>query len=267
MKVSFTTKLVGEKIWSIDGPANDLMYLVLGAKKAMLVDTGMGIGDLSRVITGLTPLPVMVINTHGHPDHAGGNSNFDEVWLPEKDETIREVMCTEEFRRSDLKALLGQDNFELGDLLADLVRSKPYTIHYVQPGESFDLGERKFEILEIPGHTPGSICLLNAKEKILFSGDSIVATPVWLYLEHSLSLRTYHEALQVVAKKSSSFDTIFPGHQPTPLGKEHLLDLIACAEEILSKPGMGEPTKTFAGQGLSWIHGKGQIIYNPDNIM
>ena len=262
----FATKLIGENIWSIDGPSNDLMHLVVGSQKAMLVDTGMGIGDLAGVVKSLTSLPVMVVNTHGHPDHAGGNSNFDEIWLPEKDESIRQVMCSEEFRLGDLKVFIGERDPRYKKLADGVVRSKPFKSHYIEPGECFDLGDRVFEILEIPGHTPGSICLLNAKEKLLFSGDSIVATPVWLYLKHSLPLRTYYDALKRIEAKCDSFDTIFPGHQPTPLGRENLMDLIACAEEILSKPGIGEPTTTFAGQGLFWVHGKGNIIYNPENV-
>jgi glyoxylase-like metal-dependent hydrolase (beta-lactamase superfamily II) len=60
-----------EGLWSIDGPANDLMYLVTGTRRAMLVDTGMGLGDLAGMVRGLTDLPLTVVNTHGHPDHAG----------------------------------------------------------------------------------------------------------------------------------------------------------------------------------------------------
>jgi hydroxyacylglutathione hydrolase len=262
----FTTKKIEKNIWSIDGPANDLMYLVMGSKKAMLVDTGMGIGDLAQVVKSLTSLPVIVVNTHGHPDHAGGNSNFDEIWLSAKDEPIRQVMCADEYRLGDLKAFIGEEDPRYKKFADGVVRSRPFKSHYIEPGESFDLGDRMFEVLEIPGHTPGSICLLNAKEKLLFSGDSIVSTPAWLYLKHSLPLKTYYEALKQVDAKRDSFDTIFPGHQPTPLGCDQLLDLIACAEEILSKPGIGEPTTTFAGQGYSWVHGKGQIIYNLENV-
>lgn len=262
----FTTRLVGEKIWSIDGPANDLMYLVVGRRKAMLVDTGMGIGDLAEVVNSLTSLPVMVVNTHGHPDHAGGNSNFAQIWLSEKDEPIRQRMCSDEFRSRDLKAVLGENNHQYARLAAGLIRSKPFKTHYVLPGEIFDLGDRLFEVMDIPGHTPGSIYLLNAREKILFSGDSIVATPVWLYLDHSLPLKTYHEALKKMGSRSDSFDIIFPGHQPAPLRRQHLYDLIACVEEVLARPGIGELTKTFAGEGLSWKYGAGTIIYNQQNI-
>jgi glyoxylase-like metal-dependent hydrolase (beta-lactamase superfamily II) len=263
----FTTRLIGENVWSIDGPANDLMYLVVGSRKAMLVDTGMGIGDLAWVVRRLTSLPVMVVNTHGHPDHAGGNSNFDEVWLPAKDEPIRQVMCTDKYRAGDLKAVFGEGDPRYAQLKAGLVPSRSFTIHFLEPGDTIDLGGRAFEVLAVPGHTPGSLCLLNAQEKLFFSGDSIVATPAWLYLEHSLPLKTYYEALKRVEARSGDFDAIFPGHQPTPLGRDHLLDLLACAQEIISTPGIGESVTTFAGRGVCWVHGRGQIIYNPERVL
>jgi hydroxyacylglutathione hydrolase len=58
-------KLVGECIWLITGLANDLMYLVVRSHRAMLVDTGMGIGKLADVVKGLIGLPVVVVNTRG----------------------------------------------------------------------------------------------------------------------------------------------------------------------------------------------------------
>ena len=89
----FKTSLIGEGIWSISGSANDQMYLVQGRDKALLVDTGMGVGDLAGLVRSLTSLPVMVVNTHGHPDHAGGNGGFDEVYLHPADEPHHEEVC------------------------------------------------------------------------------------------------------------------------------------------------------------------------------
>ncbi len=263
---TFSTRLVGENIWSIDGPANDLMYLVTGGDRAMLVDTGMGIGNLAGVVRTLTKLPFTVVNTHGHPDHAGGNPAFSDVWLHPGDDQIMPVMCSDEYRLRDARAVLGEQALSEQGIATVLVPYKPYPVHPMHAGDVFDLGGRQFEVLEIPGHTPGSIGLLCKKERLLFSGDSIVATPVWMYLEHSLPLRTYLDALTRIAEKYDRLEAIYPGHQPTPLGHDHLLDLIACAQEILLSPGIGTLTKTFAGEGLAWVHGKGQIIYNPENL-
>jgi glyoxylase-like metal-dependent hydrolase (beta-lactamase superfamily II) len=265
-RIYFETKLVADNIWSISGPVNDLMYLAFGKESAMLVDTGMGTGDLAGLVNSLTNLPVTVINTHGHPDHAGGNAQFPEIWLHPKDEFIRCEMTKDEYRRKDIGAVLGEKHPDTQRLVAGMIHFKPYRIQTINPGQIFDLGNRQFEVLETPGHTPGSVCLINSKEKILFTGDTIVATPVWLYLEHSLPVRAYWETLRKVKERESEFETLFPGHHPIPLSREHLDDLLACAEEILKTPGIGEQTKTFAGEGLLWIHGKGQIIYNPKNF-
>jgi hydroxyacylglutathione hydrolase len=258
--------LLSDGVWSIDGPFHDLMYLVTGSRGAMLVDTGMGFGNLAATVRGLTDLPLIVVNTHGHPDHAGGNGGFSEVWLDPRDEGLMRQMSTDEFRLRDLKAAYAEDSPEYRRLAGSLVPARPYHLQALHPGQVFDLGGRRFEVLPVPGHTPGSICLLNAQEKSIFTGDSIVATPVWMYLKHSTSLATYLESLKQVRRRAAEFDTLLPGHQPTPLDKQQLEDLIACAEEILDGRGVGEPTRTFAGEGLQWKHVPASIIYDPDRL-
>jgi len=266
IKKYFDVKIVADNIWSIDGMSNDLMYLVVGSERAMLVDTGMGIGDLAGLVRSLTNLPLTVINTHGHPDHAGGNPNFDEVWMPMKDLDIMREMCADEYRLNDLKAFQGENTSQFEFLAKGLVRVRPYDIHPLTPGQVIDIGNRKFEVIETPGHTPGSICLLNSREKILFTGDSIVPYAVWMYLKHSVSIQNFFDGLKRLKAREDEFEILFPGHQPTPLGRSHLNDLLACAEDILDGRAKGELTKTFVGEGLLWKHGQGQIIYRNDNI-
>jgi len=256
----FKTSLIEEEIWSISGPANDQMYLVLGQKKAMLVDTGMGVGDLAGLVRSLTSLPLIVVNTHGHPDHAGGNGGFEEAYLHPADERIMQRMCADEFRRNDIKNFHGDGTPGYQRVLAGMVHFREITLHPLREGIVFDLGGRKFQVIEIPGHTPGCVSLLNEVEKILFTGDMIVQTPVWMYLKHSLPLRTYLASMQKL--QARDFEMLLPGHLPAPLGRGNLEDLLTCCSEILASPGIGEQTKTFAGEGLLWKHGSGMIIYD-----
>jgi hydroxyacylglutathione hydrolase len=260
------SKLLLEGLWSIDGPANDLMYLVTGTCRAMVVDTGMGLGDLAGMVRKLTDLPLIVVNTHGHPDHAGGNGGFEEVWLAPQDETLMHQMTADQFRLDDLKRARGEDDPEYHRMAESLVPVHSYRLQALQPGQIVDLGNRCFEVLPLPGHTPGSVCLLNPDEKLLFTGDSIVGTPVWMYLQHSTSLTTYLVSLKKIRERQAEFELLFPGHQPAPLGKDQLDALIACAEEILDGRGVGEPTRTFAGEGLQWNHASGIIIYDPNRL-
>lgn len=261
----FKTERIAEDIWSISGPANDQMYLVLGREKAMLVDTGMGVGDLAGLVRSLTDLPIIVVNTHGHPDHAGGNGGFTEVYLHPADEPIMRRMCANEFRRDDIKNFHGDGTPAYQRMLAGLVHFREIALHPLCEGMIFDLGGRRFEVLEIPGHTPGCVSLLNEAEKILLTGDMIVETPVWLYLNHSLPLRFYLASLQRLQFRD--FETLLPGHLPAPLGRGKLEDLLTCCSEILASPGIGEPTRTFAGEGLLWKHGSGSIIYKPYQLI
>jgi glyoxylase-like metal-dependent hydrolase (beta-lactamase superfamily II) len=262
----FNVSSLGDGIWSIAGSANEQMYLVTGSKKAMLVDTGMGIGDLAGIVRELTNLPFMVVDTHGHPDHAGGNSNFCEIWLPEKDLEIMEVMCATEYRFNDIAAVNKDTNPLYPQMVEGLVPLKAFDRKYLQPDQVIDLGGRQFTVLETPGHTPGSLCLVNFQEQLIFPGDTIVATPVWIYLKHSLPLHVYYQSLQKIDQLGFTHMKIFPGHPPVPLGFDHLKDLIACCEEILGNPRRGTFTTTFAGEGLQWTHGKGTIIYDPDKL-
>jgi hydroxyacylglutathione hydrolase len=259
-------KLLLESLWSIDGPANDLMYLATGTHHAMLVDTGMGIGDLAGTVRSLTSLPLIVVNTHGHPDHAGGNGGFEEVWLAPQDEPIMRQMTTDQFRQDDIKHAKGEGSQEYYRLVESLVPMQPYRLRALKLSQVFDLGGRRFEVIKMPGHTLGSVCLLDSNEKVIFTGDSIVATPVWMYLQHSTSLETYLASLQGLQARQTEFDMLLPGHQPSPLERQQLDYLITCAEEILDGRWIGKPVQTFAGEGFQWSHGSGVIIYDQNRL-
>jgi len=262
----FRKSKVSDQIWAIPGGANDLMYLVVGSDCALLVDTGMGIGDLSIFVRGMTDLPLMVVNTHGHPDHAGGNALFDEVWLHPADFDLMQKMCSEVFRLRDIETFIGQNAVEQKPLMENLVKQTTDNVRFLREGQIIDLGDRHFEVIHTPGHSPGSVMLLDVVNKVLFAGDTIVPGAAWLFLDHSEPLQTYLHSLYKIRERLDS-DTLFlPGHQPTPLQYSHFTDLITCAEQILASPGIGEREVTFAGEGLLWRHGQASILYNPDKI-
>src|SRR4029077_16203063 len=57
-----------------------ISYLIVGEKRALLFDTGMGIADIKRTVEGLTRLPVSVLNSHTHNDHVGDNWRFTDIY-------------------------------------------------------------------------------------------------------------------------------------------------------------------------------------------
>ena len=83
-------------------------------------------------------------------------------------------------------------------MAAGLVSYREKRLNPLKEGMSFDLGDRVFRVIEVPGHTPGCVCLINEEEGVIFTGDMIVETPVWLYLSHSLPLSTFIASLQKI---------------------------------------------------------------------
>ncbi len=203
------------------------IYVIVGKKKAALIDTGLGTGDLGEALFKLAPgKEVLVFNTHCHFDHSAGNFQFSKVFMhpacgPDQDETealpdFREVIYEDlpqfETRRS-----------------------------FVKEGDVFDLGGVSLEILETPGHTPGCISILDRTHRVLFCGDLICSNAhnVWM-LDHlpwakfsTVSLECYLRSLHKIESLEEYYDGFLGGHDNHLLGKEYLSELIRMVSSIL----------------------------------
>jgi len=149
------------------------------------------------------------------------------------------------------------------DRWGDLSRT---TLLPLTAGQRFDLGGRTLEVRFTPGHTAGSICLLDRDARLLFSGDTLHAGILWLHLEESRPLHEFHETLRRLRETPLPFDTLLPGHGlPCPVGD--LLDsYIAGIGEILAGDCTGAPTETFAGVGLQCEFAVGGLLYRADRL-
>jgi hydroxyacylglutathione hydrolase len=233
----FRSSLVAENIWCIDDNGTDNIYLVAGKKKAMLIDTGIGRSDLAKYVKTLTKLPLFVVNTHGHPDHSGGNNSFKTIYAhPADHDAIRRLNAFG--TRSLLEAL--------------------------KDGDLFDLGGRTIEVIETPGHTPGSVCFIDKEHRIAFTGDTSNMI-VWLFLRESLPLEKYLASLKKLNSRAKEFDIIMPGHGGQ-IDTPFLEELIACTENILNGGCAGETYNTFAGSGKLCSYKRAGVAFDPDNV-
>ncbi len=165
------------------------MWHVRGRHRDLIIDTGSGLSPLRVAIVGLVERPVAAVATHIHYDHVGGLHEFD-VRLMHRLEAPRMNPYREfhPLRVSDFPAsfrdYFSARNPELSDLLIDALPSaawKPEDYEIVSTtltrlldeGDVIDLGDRGFEVMHLPGHSPGSIGLWEARTGILFSGDAI----------------------------------------------------------------------------------------------
>lgn len=260
--IHFTHKRYSDAITAITAPMGEQIYLVEGLERALVIDTGMGIGSLARYIGQLTKLPILVVNTHGHPDHAGGNSEFTEVLLHTADRQIYEEMCSKTYRSKDICKALGGETPEFKQaLLPFAAETKPLNC-----GQILNLGGRSLEVIGIEGHTWGSVCLYDAQSRSLFAGDSIANEVTWMHLAHSAPLQRYYNALRSLSERKLAIDRIFTGHGSEPKPTSNLFGEMMCARAILLRNIEGEPTETFAGVGMKCYCYDSSIIYNPLNL-
>jgi len=262
----YKTKQIINRTWAIDDHGSDLTYLICGDKRCLLIDTGWGIGDLPKLITSLSPLPLTVINSHGHPDHTYGNSMFKKVYIHEADKSFVSKPPDSETRKWIAKNILPKPSPEGFDL--DLWAAKVPSLVTIKDGHVFNLGNRRLKTICVPGHTPGSVCMLDRENRLLFTGDTI-QNPTWLHLEESLPLSQFHKNLKLLQSMIDEFDYILPGHadlKTLPLPKTIIDELVSGIEKIMEGKLVGRKEKTFAGNGLRCDFGLSGIVYRSDRL-
>jgi len=266
----YRTKQIFEKTWAIDENGSDLMYLVCGNKKSLLIDTGYGIGDLPNIIATLSPLPLTVMNSHGHPDHTLGNSFFKRVYIHKADKPFVDTPPSLETKQWMLENVL-QYTFPkqlVNSVNLNTWAAKLPSVISLEEGYVFNLGNRHLEVINIPGHTPGSVCMLDKENRLLFTGDTI-QNPTWLHLEESLPLSHFHKNLKSLQSRMDEFDFILPGHADLDsllLPSTLINEFVSGIEKILSGELVGHEEKTFAGNGFRCNFGSSGIVYRPDRM-
>jgi glyoxylase-like metal-dependent hydrolase (beta-lactamase superfamily II) len=258
----YNSKEISPKVWVIDDHGADNMYLIEGADSALLIDTGLGAADLASFVKKLTSKPLIVVNTHGHPDHAGSNHQFRKVYVQSADSSAARACNLPEARANASKNMTAGN----APLKEEIFTGKPFNTKLVAVSEGylFRLGGRTIRVIEAPGHTPGEICLLDIENKLLFTGDNN-NTLVWLFLQNCKPLHEYLTTLEKQAKRISEFTTIFPGHG-TPLPSDFINDQIACVKGILDNTLERKPYKSFAGNAMVAVYSRASVAFNPANL-
>lgn len=224
-------------------------FLVVGGEKALLIDTGVGIGDLKWLVENkLTDKPYEVVATHSHGDHIGGAGWFDDIWIHPADANWQDdhTAPTLEFRR-DYAALIRSREGKAYDYDPDTdIRPWPKTPTFraAADGQRFDLGGRVVTAYHCPGHTPGELVLVDDQTKTLLCGDACNCN--WL-LNGTLAptlrgcAEVALEALRrITAMQGEAYDPekVFNFHHDfrpagKPLAPNVMPDLVSCLEALL----------------------------------
>ncbi len=261
-QIEFHHCVLGDGITAVSAPMGEKIYVIEGEKYAMVIDTGMGIGSLKECIRSFCSLPLIVVNTHGHPDHAGGNIEFDNVYLHPDDLQLYHDMASKEFRSSDIDKIFGNDGKIYKDNLLDLKEN----VLPLREGDIFDLGSRTISVYKLEGHTKGSVVFYDSLTKWLFVGDAISLKDTWLYLDYSTSLVRYRDSLSEFLMNNLEIKRILSGHEPNIASPELLTVRLECLNKIISGELEGEDVMTFAGKGKRVEYKDTSLIYNEKRI-
>ena len=209
------------------------MILVVGNERALLFDTGYGFDDITSAIREITDKPFDVVMSHGHLDHGGGNWQFEEVYAHPADWTVMERHATKPYRAIGVVSAKSIEKIPfLKTLPKDFSEEKFYTkpagnFKSVKEGDVFGLGGVSLQVIELPGHTPGSIGLYCPEKRLVLVSDAVNGF-LYLFLEESTDLATYLESLYKL--KRIDFDYMLSGHSAKIDKKSELDNYIQVAE-------------------------------------
>ncbi|MBF9029457.1 MBL fold metallo-hydrolase [Rhodobacterales bacterium HKCCE3408] len=218
------TQPKGDGVTLIDEPFIEPFYRcnvwhIRGSDRDMLVDSGMGVVSLRDWVPLVTERQLTAVASHTHFDHIGCHHEFDDRcvhWLeagiladPTRAATLADPYVTDEIFERLPPLPYASTTYE--------VRRAPAT-RLLEDGDVIDLGDRRFEVIHTPGHSPGGIALWEAATGILFSGDIVYDGPLIEDTYHS-DAADYHRSM--VRLLDLPVRVVHGGHFPSYDGIRH----------------------------------------------
>lgn len=157
---------LSDHVYRIDEAGLANAYLVIGSKRALLIDTAVGAGNIKECAASLTDKPIEVVVTHRHNDHVGGAWQFGSYYASKDDKTLAchisslQILAERWIRKNGIKLSLRKPLWK---------RTK---VCYIDEQKIFDLGDRQIKVVSVAGHTKGSIILVDDVDKIVYTGDA-----------------------------------------------------------------------------------------------
>ena len=195
---------IDENTWRIEDEFVRF-FLLKGKEKAVLIDSGASTHNAREIAEGLTKLPIFLLNTHGDGDHVCGSGAFDEIYMTKEDF----ISCgiADRFPNTKLKE--------------------------IKDGDVFDLGDRKLEIITIPGHTKGSVAILDVENRQLFAGDSVQNGFIFMF-DNRREPEKFEAALKKLIAISDRYDRIIASHGEPVLDGKYTKKVLEAWKKVLS---------------------------------
>lgn len=196
-------------------------FLLTGQKRALLVDSGRNVQNARDIAAVLTDLPVSLLNTHADADHVASNAQFESFYMHPAEEP----------------------NYRRGGRGGEILP--------VLEGDVIDLGGRELEIIHLPGHTPGSIALLDRSSRVLISGDPIQDGRIFMFGRFR-DLDLYIRSLEHLQAWRDRFDEVWPSHASLPVSPGLIDKLYEGAQKVLEGKAEGKPEEVFGNRIVAY---------------
>ncbi len=211
-------------------------YVITGSERAVLLDTGTGVGDLRGLVRSITTLPLIVVQSHAHWDHVGSTFQFtgdSEILVhPGAADELRAGVSNERMRR-----YLTPENFtgpfagsRAGDS-AEIPGVEP--TGYLAPDQVIELGGRSLQVLDAPGHTAGQVVLWDAANRILFGTDAVYAAPLYAQMDDS-DLEGYARTLDRLVSLEPAPRIVYSAHGEAPMDPALIPLMRDAVKEVLA---------------------------------
>ncbi|MDO4622005.1 MAG: MBL fold metallo-hydrolase [Eubacteriales bacterium] len=206
---------------------SEYMYLLEGEEKALLIDTGWGSGNLRALVEKLTDKPILVVNSHFHPDHAGGNGEFEQVYVSRRYADDVGTL-SESLMPFDLSRLPHPD----------------YVKILIGEGFVFDLGNREVEVMEARNaHCNSSLFFLDRSHRMIFTGDEFESAQSNLFndpLNEKGEISTGREVFENFTANAKriwelrdAYDLVLPNHNGSPMAKCYIEEYAELYDALL----------------------------------